>query len=80
MQLSYSVCLRIPLLILNGWTNLSETSYVYRGTWACLCGMLHKFLPSVCFYVYPVVARQRLGKNSIIARERLFTNALLIAR
>jgi hypothetical protein len=34
------------------------------GAWAHLNGVLTKYLPSVCMYVYPsVVARQRLGKN-----------------
>jgi hypothetical protein len=34
--------------LLNGWTNLYETWYVYHGTWVHLNGVLHKSLPSVC--------------------------------
>jgi hypothetical protein len=40
-----------PYETLNTWTNLCETWYVYRGTWANLSGVLHKFLLSVCISV-----------------------------
>jgi hypothetical protein len=55
----------IPYQLLNVCTNLYETWYVCRGTWAHLNGVLHKSLWSVCvsLCVPPIVARQRLGKN-----------------
>jgi hypothetical protein len=44
------VCLSLypPYQILNAWTNLYETWYVYHGTWAHFNGVLHKSLQSVC--------------------------------
>jgi hypothetical protein len=34
--------------LLNNWTNLYETWYVYYTNWIHLNGVLHKSLPSVC--------------------------------
>jgi hypothetical protein len=39
------VCLCIAISILNGWTNLSDTWYVYHDTWAHLKSAIHKSLP-----------------------------------
>jgi hypothetical protein len=59
-----------PHQLLNGWTNLYETLYVYHGTWAHQNCIPHKSLPPVCVSV--CVARQWLSKNPpIIARQRL---------
>jgi hypothetical protein len=59
------VCVYPPYKLLNGWTTLYETWYVYHGTWAHINGVVHKSLPSVCVPIGypPPVARQRLGKN-----------------
>jgi hypothetical protein len=48
---------------LNSWTSLNETWYVYHGTWSHLNGVLHKSLPSVCLYVYPLISL--LGNGSV---------------
>jgi hypothetical protein len=48
-MLSVSVYARYQLL--NDWTNLHETSYVYHGTWGNLNGEFHKALKSVCVYM-----------------------------
>jgi hypothetical protein len=40
-----------PHELLNGWTNLYETWYIYHGTWAHFNGMFRKSLPSVCVSV-----------------------------
>jgi hypothetical protein len=48
------VCMSVyslPPELLNAWTDLYETWYVYRGTWAHLNSILHKSLPSVCVCV-----------------------------
>jgi hypothetical protein len=75
-----SVCLCISYILLNVWTNLYETWYVYHGTWAHLNGVFHKFLPSVCQYVYPfIVARQWAGKNVAAAMNTHKTTELLDA-
>jgi hypothetical protein len=37
-----------PSKLLNAWSNLYETWYVYHGTWSPLNGVLHKHLPPVC--------------------------------
>jgi hypothetical protein len=72
-----SVCLRIPQYsLLNVWTSLYETYYVYHGTWVHLNGVLHKSLPSVCVSVC-VSLLSLLGNGSVkclrhfIARQRL---------
>jgi hypothetical protein len=65
--------------LLNAWTKLYETWYVYHGNWAHVSGILHKFLPSVFVSVYVSLlplqgndsvrfipsfgARQQLGKQ-----------------
>jgi hypothetical protein len=57
-------CLWVPTYkLLNAWTSLYETGYVYQGTWAHLNGLLHPPI-SLCFCmcIPPVVARQGLGK------------------
>jgi hypothetical protein len=46
--------------LLNAWTNLYETCYVYHGTWAHLNDILHKSLPSVC-----VSSLSLLGNGSV---------------
>jgi hypothetical protein len=62
----HAVCVSVnpPCQLLNAWTNLYETWYIYHGTWAHLNGILHKSLPSicVCMCIPPTVARWRLGK------------------
>jgi hypothetical protein len=68
-----------PYQLLNAWTNLYATRYVYHGIWAHLNGVRHKFLSSVCVSlcvsilslkgncsvncIPPFGARQRLGKQ-----------------
>jgi hypothetical protein len=42
-----------PYQLLNAWTSLYETWYVYHGIWAHLSSVYHKHLPSVCIYVCP---------------------------
>jgi hypothetical protein len=68
-----------PNQLLNAWTNLYETWYVYHGNWAHLNGVLHKSHPSVCVSlilllikgsvksIHPSAARQRLGKHVPVA-------------
>jgi hypothetical protein len=62
-----AICVSVyhPYQIVNAWTNLTDTRLVYRGAWAHLNGKPHKSLPSVCVpvFVFPIVARQRLGKH-----------------
>jgi hypothetical protein len=48
---SLRVCVS-PISILNAWTRLHETWYVYHDTWVHLNGVLHKSLTSVCLYAY----------------------------
>jgi hypothetical protein len=49
----------LPYQLLNAWTSLYETWFVYHGTLAHLN-------QSVCLYVYlHTVARQQLGKNVV---------------
>jgi hypothetical protein len=64
-----SSCLSVypPYQLLKAWVSFYETWYVYHGTWAHLKCLLHKFLPSVCvsICVFPIVARQRLGKKKL---------------
>jgi hypothetical protein len=68
-----------PYQLLNAWTYLPETWYVYYGNWSHLNGVLHKSLPSICMYacvslmslqgngsvncISPFGAKQRLGKH-----------------
>jgi hypothetical protein len=47
----HPVCVSVnppPFQLLNTWTNLNETWYVYDDNKAHLNGILHKCLPSVC--------------------------------
>jgi hypothetical protein len=53
------VCVCPPYQLLNGWTSLYETWYVYHGAWTHLSGVLHKSFLSICVCI---VTRQRLGK------------------
>jgi hypothetical protein len=47
-----SVCLHVyPYQLLNAWTNIYETWYVYHGTWANLNGVIHKSLPIVILWL-----------------------------
>jgi hypothetical protein len=55
IQLSWSritrstPCLCLCVFTPNvAWTNLCETSYVYHDTYANMCGVFNKILPSVC--------------------------------
>jgi hypothetical protein len=57
------VCLS-PYQLLNAWTSLYETWYVYRGTWAHLNGVLYKSLPLV--YVAVCVSLQLLLGNGSV--------------
>jgi hypothetical protein len=78
----HAVCVPVypPYKLLNAWTNLYETWYVYHSTWVHLNGILHKSLPRLCLYVYPpIVARQRLGKNVTAATNTHATIELLDA-
>jgi hypothetical protein len=68
-----------PNQLLNAWTNLYETFYVYHGNLVHLDGVLHKSLPSVCVsvcatllslqsngsvkYIPHLGSRQRIGKQ-----------------
>jgi hypothetical protein len=70
-------CLCTPHQLLNARTNLYETSYVYHGTWAHLNGTLHKPLPSVCPYVYPLSLQ---GNGSVNTFPRLTTHLHLMPR
>jgi hypothetical protein len=45
------VSLHYPYRLLNVWTNLYETMYVYHGTRAHLSSVIDKSLPSVCVYM-----------------------------
>jgi hypothetical protein len=77
-----SVCVYIPLLILNAWNNINETWYAYRGSWSHPKGVLHKSLSSVCVSecVSPViVARQWLG-NHVLASSTTRKNKRIIRR
>jgi hypothetical protein len=80
--LSVCLCVCVSSPILNAWTNLYETWYVYHGTWAHLNGLIknNPFHHSVCLYVYPlIVARQRLGKNPpVVALQRLGRNVTAV--
>jgi hypothetical protein len=55
----------LPRQLLNAWTNLSETWYVYHGIWAYFNGVLQKSIQSVCvcMFIPPTVARQQLSKH-----------------
>jgi hypothetical protein len=71
------VSVNLPYQLLNAWTNLYETWYIYNCNWANLNGVLHKSLLSVCVSlcvsllsllgndsvkcILPFGARQRLG-------------------
>jgi hypothetical protein len=65
------VCVSPTYHLLNAWTNLYETWYVYHGTWVYLSGVLHKSLPSACAPVC-IIARHRLGKK-VAAATNTFT-------
>jgi hypothetical protein len=54
-----------PLSTFNVSTNIYETWCVYRDTWVHPNGVHHIHFPSILrLYMYfPIVARQRLGKN-----------------
>jgi hypothetical protein len=65
--------------LLNAWTNIYETWYVYNGNWTHLNGVLHKSFPLVCVSacvsllsllgngsvkcIPPIGTRQRHGKH-----------------
>jgi hypothetical protein len=50
--LSVYLCI-LPYQLLNGWTNLYKTWYIYHGIWANLNGVLHhKSLQLVCEFAY----------------------------
>jgi hypothetical protein len=53
-----------PDQLLNAWTKLYETRYVYHGTWAHINGVLHKCLLSVCVSV--CVSRLSLLRNGSV--------------
>jgi hypothetical protein len=59
-----SVCSPHPYELLNAWTKLNQTWYVYHGASALLIGVLHKSFPSVCvsLYLAPV---SLLGNGSV---------------
>jgi hypothetical protein len=65
-----SVC--VSPLLTSAWTNLYETSYVYRGTWTHVNGIIknpsHQFL---CLYVYPL---SLLGNGSVKISLSLLAN------
>jgi hypothetical protein len=71
----YAVCVSVnppPNQLMNAWTSLSETRYVYHGTWAHLNGVLYKSLPSVCVPVC-VSLLSLLGNGSVntFPRQRI---------
>jgi hypothetical protein len=77
----------LPHQLLNAWTNLCETWYVYHCTWAHLKGLLHKSVPSVCVpvcvsllslldncsvkFIPPFFASQLLGRHVPAATNTL---------
>jgi hypothetical protein len=79
------VCQSPPYKLLNAWTNLYETWYVYYGTWTHLNCILHKSFPSVSVPLYvsvfsllgkgsvkcmpPFVSRELLGKHVATAKK-----------
>jgi hypothetical protein len=90
------VCLCITAYqLLNVWTNLYETWYLYNDNWAHLNGVLHKSLPSVCVsvcvslvslqgngsvkFIPPFSARQRLGKH-VPAAKNTSNNIRIVKR
>jgi hypothetical protein len=81
MRSPYCVSVYPPYQLLNAWTNISETWYVYHGTWAHLNGVLHKSLPSVCVpaCVSPIVATLRPVKKFTAAKNKKVTEELLSA-
>jgi hypothetical protein len=67
------VCVSSPLWILNGWTNLYETWYVYHDCWA------YPSLQSVS-NAYPlIVAMQRLGKKTCHDNKYIHNNFFVIS-
>jgi hypothetical protein len=59
-----------PYRLLNAWTNLYETWYVWHGTWAHLNCVLHKSLPLVCVCVCRCIPLSLLGNGSVRALPR----------
>jgi hypothetical protein len=70
---------------LNAWTSIYESRYVYHGTWAHLSCVLHKFLPSVCVYVYRSVVTMskgviRLAKQNFKLPGKVGTSSHVLLR
>jgi hypothetical protein len=80
MTSPHYLCLSVyrPYQVLNAWTSLDETWYVYHdGNWAHLNGVLCKSLPSVFVSVYVSpsnFARQRHVKHVPEAHPSLLSN------
>jgi hypothetical protein len=61
----------IPHQLLNAWTILHETWYIYHGTWSHLNCILHKSFPSVCVSVRVCVSLLSFpGNGSVKKRYR----------
>jgi hypothetical protein len=74
-----------PHYLLNAWTNLCKTLYVYRVNWPHLTGVHRKSLPSLCVFVcvsipslldkgsvnciFPFNSRQWLGRHVPAAKN-----------
>jgi hypothetical protein len=58
-----------PYPLLNVWTNLYETWYVYHDTWTHMSGVLHKSFPSVCVSIC-VSPLSLLGNGSVNTSSR----------
>jgi hypothetical protein len=68
LRIHNAICVSVYLhhyLLLNSWTSLYETWYIYHGIWVQINVVLHNsvLLICVCVRVSPIVARQRLGKS-----------------
>jgi hypothetical protein len=76
-------CLCVPHQLLNAWTNLYKTWYVYHGTWVHFSGILHKSLLPVCVSAcvspHPIVARQLFCRH-VYAATNTRNNRINVGR
>jgi hypothetical protein len=82
------------LCLLNVWSNLYESWYVYPDIWVHLNGVLYKSLPLVCvsvrvfllwllgkgsvIYILPSIARQLVGKHTRAATNTPSSRKIVI--
>jgi hypothetical protein len=72
---SVCVCVSVNLPVHSQMPELvlmKHGIYVYRGSWACLNGLLHRSLSSVLVFVRVsprIVARQRLRRHDPVAKN-----------